>query len=106
MNLRDIKHEKGFYLKSRIIGLKEIQISTHTKKKRSSRTNNEINRGMKSLNCKVLSKLISTTSRSPLVRGDMELSPSMYKYLHDKYDLKGRYKGIYFYQKWNFNMLK
>ena len=49
---------------------------------------------MDSLNCKILTKLISSTKKSPLVKGEIELSNAISNYLRFSYNLTGRFKGI------------
>ena len=48
---------------------------------------------MKFLNTKLLAKCTSTTKKSPLIRGDMEINTRILNFLKIKFDLTGRYKS-------------
>ena len=43
------------------------------------------------LNAKILSKLISTTHRSPHIRGEMEISGEFYLFMKDYFGFNGRF---------------
>ena len=94
MNLRKRQHEKGFYFLSHN-GLleKKFQISPLKEKPRKLNKKEELGKNMDSLNCKILSKLISSSRRSPIVKGEMELSVALNNYLRFSYDLTGRFQG-------------
>ncbi len=98
MNLRKKQYEKGFYL---LLNKGYLATKFHIPQERKKTTrkinkgkNSELIKEMDSLNCKILTKLISSTKKSPLVKGEIELSNAISNYLRFSYNLTGRFKGI------------
>ena len=95
MQTRTKQHIVGFYLKSKKALINLPIAVTNSQKIPKTKIFREtiIEREMKFLNTKLLAKCTSTTKKSPLIRGDMEINTRILNFLKIKFDLTGRYKS-------------